>query len=297
MNKNKIKKHVFKQAFPLIFFIFLLVYSVSFLIPLFWTLISSLKTRLDFRMDPFGLPKTIAWQNYATAFRSLYITVEAGLGTRNVYLWEMVFNTLAYAVGATLCSTLAHATVAYVCAKYSRFKITKILHTTVIVTMLLPIVGSLPSEMQVVKTLGLYNNLFGSWIMKASFLGSNFLIYYATFKGIAWDYAEAAFIDGASHSRVMFTIMVPLAKNVILGLMLLGFIGFWNDYNMSMIYMPNIPSIAYGLFRFQFSKGQEASSITIQLAGCTIVMFPLFVLFMAFRKQLIGNIAIGGLKG
>ena len=35
----------------------------------------------------------------------------------------------------------------------------------------------------------------------------------------------------------------------------------------------------------------------IQLAGCTIVMFPIFVLFLCFRKQLIGNIAIGGIKG
>ena len=297
MKKNRIKKRTLRQIFPLIFFVLLLVYCISLLIPMAWALMSSLKTRLDFRMDPLGFPTSFAWENYVSAFNALYIQVSAGAGVRNVYLLEMFGYTLAYAVGATIAATLAHMVVAYICAKYTRFKITKVLYSIVIVTMILPIVGSLPSEMQVVRTLGLYNNILGAWIMKATFLGTHFLIFYATFKGISWEYAEAAFMDGASHARVMFQIMFPLAKTTVSAIALLSFIGFWNDANMSMIYMPDIPTVAYGLFRFPFSTGQESSSITVQLAGCTIVMFPIFVLYMCFKKQLIGNIAIGGIKG
>lgn len=297
MKKNRIKKRTLRQIFPLIFFVLLLIYCISLLIPMAWALMSSLKTRLDFRMDPLGFPTSFAWENYVSAFNALYIQVSAGAGVRNVYLLEMFGYTLAYAVGATIAATLAHMVVAYICAKYTRFRITKVLYTIVIVTMILPIVGSLPSEMQVVRTLGLYNNILGAWIMKATFLGTHFLIFYATFKGISWEYAEAAFMDGASHARVMFQIMFPLAKTTVSAIALLSFIGFWNDANMSMIYMPDIPTVAYGLFRFQFSTGQESSSITVQLAGCTIVMFPIFVLYMCFKKQLIGNIAIGGIKG
>ena len=297
MKKNRIKKRTLRQIFPLIFFVLLLIYCISLLIPMAWALMSSLKTRLDFRMDPLGFPTSFAWKNYVSAFNALYIQVSAGAGVRNVYLLEMFGYTLAYAVGATIAATLAHMVVAYICAKYTRFKITKVLYSIVIVTMILPIVGSLPSEMQVVRTLGLYNNILGAWIMKATFLGTHFLIFYATFKGISWEYAEAAFMDGASHARVMFQIMFPLAKTTVSAIALLSFIGFWNVANMSMIYMPDIPTVAYGLFRFQFSTGQESSSITVQLAGCTIVMFPIFVLYMCFKKQLIGNIAIGGIKG
>lgn len=297
MKKNRIKKRTLRQIFPLIFFVLLLIYCISLLIPMAWALMSSLKSRLDFRMDPLGFPTSFAWENYVSAFNALYIQVSAGAGVRNVYLLEMFGYTLAYAVGATIAATLAHMVVAYICAKYTRFKITKVLYSIVIVTMILPIVGSLPSEMQVVRTLGLYNNILGAWIMKATFLGTHFLIFYATFKGISWEYAEAAFMDGASHARVMFQIMFPLAKTTVSAIALLSFIGFWNDANMSMIYMPDIPTVAYGLFRFQFSTGQESSSITVQLAGCTIVMFPIFVLYMCFKKQLIGNIAIGGIKG
>lgn len=297
MKKNRIKKRTLRQIFPLIFFVLLLIYCISLLIPMAWALMSSLKSRLDFRMDPLGFPTSFAWENYVSAFNALYIQVSAGAGVRNVYLLEMFGYTLAYAVGATIAATLAHMVMAYICAKYTRFRITKVLYTIVIVTMILPIVGSLPSEMQVVRTLGLYNNILGAWIMKATFLGTHFLIFYATFKGISWEYAEAAFMDGASHARVMFQIMFPLAKTTVSAIALLSFIGFWNDANMSMIYMPDIPTVAYGLFRFQFSTGQESSSITVQLAGCTIVMFPIFVLYMCFKKQLIGNIAIGGIKG
>ena len=297
MKKNRIKKRTLRQIFPLIFFVLLLIYCISLLIPMAWALMSSLKSRLDFRMDPLGFPTSFAWENYVSAFNALYIQVSAGAGVRNVYLLEMFGYTLAYAVGATIAATLAHMVVAYICAKYTRFRITKVLYTIVIVTMILPIVGSLPSEMQVVRTLGLYNNILGAWIMKATFLGTHFLIFYATFKGISWEYAEAAFMDGASHARVMFQIMFPLAKTTVSAIALLSFIGFWNDANMSMIYMPDIPTVAYGLFRFQFSTGQESSSITVQLAGCTIVMFPILVLYMCFKKQLIGNIAIGGIKG
>ena len=263
MKKNRIKKRTLRQIFPLIFFVLLLIYCISLLIPMAWALMSSLKSRLDFRMDPLGFPTSFAWENYVSAFNALYIQVSAGAGVRNVYLLEMFGYTLAYAVGATIAATLAHMVVAYICAKYTRFRITKVLYTIVIVTMILPIVGSLPSEMQVVRTLGLYNNILGAWIMKATFLGTHFLIFYATFKGISWEYAEAAFMDGASHARVMFQIMFPLAKTTVSAIALLSFIGFWNDANMSMIYMPDIPTVAYGLFRFQFSTGQESSSITV----------------------------------
>ena len=84
-----------------------------------------------------------------------------------------------------------------------------------IVVMLLPIVGSLASELQMLHTIGAYDNVVFLMFMKGGFLGTNFLIFYATFKGISWEYAEAAFIDGASHARVLFTIMIPLAMTTV----------------------------------------------------------------------------------
>ena len=84
MKKNRIKKRTLRQIFPLIFFVLLLVYCISLLIPMAWALMSSLKTRLDFRMDPLGFPTSFAWENYVSAFNALYIQVSAGAGVNSL---------------------------------------------------------------------------------------------------------------------------------------------------------------------------------------------------------------------
>lgn len=295
MNKNRIKKD--NQIFGWISAGVLTLYTVSLLVPLLWAILNSLKGRLDFRDDPFGWPEKFLWSNYVDVFRLMSLTVEDGLATRTVGVAEMFLYTIIYAAGSTLVSMVVHCTAAYISAKYSRYRIARLMYTIVIVAMILPIVGSLASELQMARALKLYDNFLGIFVMKGHFLGMNFLLYYASFKSISWEYAEAAQMDGASALRIYLVIMIPLARTTITALMLLDFITYWNDYTSPMIYLPSYPTIAYGLYRFQFSTDNAASSVTMQLAACTIVVVPIFIIYMIFRKQLMGNIAIGGIKG
>ena len=110
-------------------------------------------------------------------------------------------------------------------------------------------------------------------------------------------YAEAAFIDGASHFTVFFRIMLPLVKTTFAALMLLSFISFWNDYYTPMIYLPSMPTLSYGLYYYSHSSGQGQSLIPMQLAACMIASFPIMILFLALRKRLMGSLTLGGLKG
>ena len=296
-SKIKIGKEKKKWSmFSVIAVTFLSIYALSLVLALLWALLSSLKSRFDFRENPFSLPKNWRFDNYMKAFGELFVGIETATGSRNVYMPELLFNTVVYALGSTIFSVMSPCLTAYIVAKY-KFKGRNVLYATVIVTMLLPIVGSLPSSMILMKAIGFYDNLIGIWITKGSFLGMNFLIFYACFKSFSWDYAEAAFIDGASNFRVMVQINLPLAKTTILAMALLAFVGYWNEYETQLIYLPSMPSLAYGLFQFQFSVSTVASSVTIQLAGCMIVAIPIFILYMIFKDMLIGNIAVGGIKG
>ena len=90
--------------------------------------------------------------------------------------------------------------------------------------------------------------------------------------------------------------MFPLILPTISTLALLAFIGFWNDYQTPMIYMPDIPTIAYGLFVYQFSTDNLISSVPLQLTGCMIVSIPVMIIFVVFRNKLIMNVSLGGLK-
>lgn len=71
------------------------------------------------------------------------------------------------------------------------------MHTTVLITMVIPVVGSLPAEIRMAQSLGLYDQIWGMWILKANFLGMYFLVFYNIFKALPASYTEAAKIDGA----------------------------------------------------------------------------------------------------
>ena len=176
MKKNRIKKRTLRQIFPLIFFVLLLVYCISLLIPMAWALMSSLKSRLDFRMDPLGFPTSFAWENYVSAFNALYIQVSAGAGVRNVYLLEMFGYTLAYAVGATIAATaLIPILGAYLGAAIGAFMIFTVnplqaLGFIVFIVVLQQIEGNVIYP----KTVGSSIGLPGIWVIAAVTVGGGF---------------------------------------------------------------------------------------------------------------------------
>lgn len=290
------RKVSLKKAFPLIFFIIFILYAITVIVPIIWVLFTSLKSKIEFILNPLGIPQEWKFSNYPEAFRELYVQISVASGFRKVFMWELFFNTLVYAIGTTLVSVFTRCVSAYVVARYN-FRFKQLLYSIVIITMILPIIGSTPSTLQVMRIFGFYDSLPAIIFMSGGFTGMSFLIFYATFKGISWDYAEAAFIDGASHMKVMLSIMIPLAKVTFMIMFLTGFIGDWNDYTTPLIYMPNTPTIAYGLFTFQFSNVNAVSGVPYLMAACMLVFMPIFVLFMLFKNQLIGNLTMGGLKG
>lgn len=295
--KKKIKEN---NNFCLIIFIIiaasLSIYCLSMISLFAWGFLTSLKGKLEYRINLFGLPKEWLWSNYKIVLKAFYIMVESGGGYRQIYVLEMFFNSILYAVGCALIQALTQYVVAYAIARFD-FKFNKVVYNIVIVTMILPIVGSLPSEIQMATNLGLIDHYYGLWIMKANFLGMYFLVFYAALKNLPKDYSDAAYVDGASQLTVMTKIIFPLVKTVYLSIALLLFIGYWNDYQTPMVYMPNLPTVAYGLYYFSdLCTINEVKSIPVRLAGCMMMCVPVLILFIFLQNQLMNNMTIGGLK-
>ena len=112
------------------------------------------------------------FENYPIAFFNFYVQVEAGSGYRNVYMPEQFLNSILYAGGSALFATFIPCITGYLTAKFD-YKFSRILTVVVIVCITLPIVGSLPSQIQVAKNLKLYDSIWGMWVMKANFLSIN----------------------------------------------------------------------------------------------------------------------------
>ncbi len=295
MKTEKSKRH-FSVLF-VILFIILALYSVSMCLPILWGIFTSLKSHTEFMLgNTWKLPQTWEFKNYLEAFQKFKVTVTLQDKQLTYDLTSMLMNSIIYSLGRAAFATLSCCCVAYVVAKYP-FRFLKWIHSIVIVVMILPIVGNLPSSLQVTRAVGVYDNMIGVFIISITFTNMYFFIFYSVFKSLSWGYAEAAKLDGASNWTIMVKIMFPLVMPTIFAVMLMNFINVWNDYYSPMIYLPSTPVVAYGLYLYRFSFGQGTSSITMQITGCMLVMIPIFALYLLLQKKLTGNLTVGGLKG
>lgn len=283
------------SPFTIVLMIVLAVYVLSMFTLIGWALITSFKSPNDFRTNAIGMPEKFVW-NYTFVYTKFYVSVLTESGMEVVYMETMFVYSILYSLGCAFFQTLVPCITAYLCARFN-YKFSKIVYTAVIVVMILPIVGSLPAELQMAKNTGLYDSIWGLWIMKANFLGMYFLVFYDGFKGLSMTYTEAAKIDGASNMHILLAIVLPLVKNIFFTVMLVNFIGFWNDYQVPLLYMPSYPTVAYGMYNMANTRENNLSSVPMRMTGAMLMFIPIFTLFLIFQKRLLGNLTVGGIKG
>lgn len=297
MKKNLTKPRL--SVFSVLLLIVLVVYSLSLIILLGWGFLKSLQDKVDYVMQgasASSFPKKFTFANYISAFGELKIKLGMEFGGKTIYFEEMLLNSLVYSIGCAIVSTFTPCIVAYLTVRI-RTGFNKIVNGIFYFTLLVPIIGSMPSMIQMMTTLGLINTWFGAIVMKIGFTGTYFLVYQASFRSLSGEYAEAAVIDGANRYRIMFGIEFQLVKTIITIAFVINFINFWNDYQTPMIYMPNHPTASYGLWRMNSHLSSYTDYIIFKVAGFMILIVPTFVLFMLFKDKMIGNLTIGGLKG
>ena len=217
---------------------------------------------------------------------------------RKVYFGEMLFNTLIYAGGGALFQSVLPAIVAFMLCKY-RFKFSKFLYALALIVYIIPIVGNYPAMITLMRDLGIYNTLWGSLIQKFNFFGMYFFVFYAYFENYADSYLEAAEIDGASQMRQLTHIVLPMASKLISTVFLISFVGFWNDYQAPLLYMPNCPTLAYGIYCLStLSSGALGVTVTstMKFAGVICTALPIVILFILLKDKLMTNISMGGVK-
>lgn len=294
LRKNKAPSRNRFTPLLAVLLILLIVYVVLVLAPLVWSIIASFKSEpYDFHYNKTGFPKQWIFDNYSYAFTSMAVPTPRNGTTVYVGVFEMYGYSLLYALGCALAAAFSPCITAYCCA---RFKCTfsKILYNIVIICMVLPIVGNLPSEIQVARTVGVYGQIWGLWIMKAGFLGIYYLVFYGAFNGLPKSYFEAAKMDGAGNWRQFFQIAMPLVKNVFFTVVLIKFIEFWNDYQTPAIFMESYPTMALGVFKVMTHP--QFTEVPQKMAAAMILFVPVFAVFLIFQKKFMGDLMIGGVK-
>ncbi|MCI5837828.1 MAG: carbohydrate ABC transporter permease, partial [Christensenellaceae bacterium] len=204
-------------------------------------------------------------------------------------------NTVLLVFGQVLLSVSIPAFTAYIIAKYN-FKLKKIILNIAVIVMVVPTLGSTATTYNFMTKLGLINTYWGIYLMSAGGFGFGFLLFYNFFAAIPWEYAESAFLDGASDLQVFLKIMYPQAVPILTAIAITSFINRWNDYMTAYIYLPDNPTIALGVSQL-YSRMKNALTLPIAFAGMTLLATVSLIIFAVFNRFIMNNMSVGGVKG
>lgn len=283
------KRHGSEKVLFVIMFIIFTVFAISFIFPFIWVVINAFKPASEYINNPSGLPTQWTFSNFIEAFK--YKTV----ATKNFNIFQMLGMSVIIAGLGTIVTVFTSSCAAYVLAKYN-FPGRGIIWGVVIFSLIVPIVGSLPSQIQLMKNLGLDGTVIGCIFLYSGGFGMNFMLLYSFFKSLSWSYVEAARIDGASDFRIFSQIIIPMAKGPVIAISIIQLIGLWNDYLTPSIYLPNKPTIAVGL-KYLSDNMQSKGDYTLLFATIILTLLPILILFTCFSKTIMENTSVGGLKG
>lgn len=285
MLKNK-KHKKFSLSRTLIFFAFTF-YAISLVYPLVWAFLSSLKESTEYMThNKMDLPEKWLFSNYLRAFE--------GLNIEGKNMFDMFFNSIWFTVGGTLAGVGVSCMTAYAVAKY-RFPGSKLIYWTAIISMMIPVVGALPSQFKVYTALGIIET---PWLLLAFLngFGFNFLVLHSYFESLPRSYMEAAFIDGAGHFTCFWKVMLPQAKSPIMALSIVSAIGFWNDYNTPLLFLKEYPTLSSGIYMYQVIN-TRILDMPVLFAGILLTAIPVLILYAFFSNKIMNISLEGGIKG
>ncbi len=291
VRKNNIlykRKRGEKVLFIVMFVIFLL-FAVSYIYPFLWLLMNAFKSQTEFIDNFGGWPKHFTIENFVDAFS--FSSPE----TNGFTVLQMLGMSILVCFFGTLAAVFTSSCAAYVVAKYN-FPGRRIIFGVVVFTMIIPIVGSLPSQIALMKAMHLDQKVIGLVFLYSGAFGMNFMLLYAFFKNLSWTYVEAAKIDGASDFRIFWSIIIPMAKGPMTAIAIITLIGQWSDYMTPMIYLSTKPTLSVGL-KLLSDTMMTDGNYTILFATIIVSILPVVIGFAAFNKTIMENTAVGGLKG
>ncbi|MEK3884779.1 carbohydrate ABC transporter permease [Paenibacillus sp. PL2-23] len=250
--------------------------------PLAWMLSASFKYESEvFQMPIQWIPDNVNTSNYTTAITEFpFLNWYANTALVTFYIVFLVL----------FVSTIA----GYAFAKLD-FKGKNTIFLLFIATMMIPVEVRIIPQFMIFKELGLINNVLSvalPWMFNAFsiFLMRQF------FTSIPNDLLQAAKIDGCNEYTTFGRIVLPLAKSQITALFILAFTWGWNEYFSSLIYIndPLKQVLSVGIASF---KGEYSTNFAVQMAGATLALIPIIVVYLFAQRHFVEGVALSGVKG
>ena len=262
----------------------LVTFAALMVAPVLWMVSTSLKPEAD------TVSKTLHWiPQHPTlgSYRELFTSVN------DFPVGRWFLNSMFISLTGTVLVLAVTSMAAYALSRL-RFRGREGLFRIILATLMVPAPVTLIPVFVIITRLGLFDR-YPALILPGGASAFGVFLLRQFFLGIPMELEEAAFLDGASHLRVFWSIMVPLCKPALGTLAIFTFIGFWNDFAWPLIVTNDLSmrTLPVGLAIFQ---GQYTTRYAMTMAAAVLATLPMLVAFLIFQKNITEGIAMTGLK-
>ena len=293
--ENTMKRHMGMKAASRIsntlIHIILVVISVIWLIPFICIVIQS------FRTEPTSMSRYLL--NHPS--------IQFSWGFDNyVNLWKSDFprwylNTFIIALVVAVVQTVIVLCMSYTLSRF-RFKLRKPMMQFMLILGMFPGMLAMIILYQVLKDIGLTgtNAIPGLILVYCASSGMGYYVSKGFFDTIPKSLDEAARVDGATRAQVLFKIILPLAKPIVIYTVLTAFMGPWGDFVFAKYVSGVTPSaynVAVGLQSWLATDTMTNNYYTMFCAGGVVVAIPVVILFMCLQRYYVEGVTGGAVKG
>ncbi len=256
------------------------------LFPIFWILITSLKTEKEiFQNPPTFYPHVLNLKSYM-----------AQVANGDFNMFRSFANSFIISIVAMVIAVVLAVPASYAIARY-RFRGRKVMMLMFLVTQMLPVSVLLTPMFVMFKGMGLYDS-WGAAILADATIGIPFsvLVLKNYFASIPAELEEAARVDGCNHFKAFILVYVPVAKPGIVVCATFSFLYAWGDlaYGMTFILDQAKRPITSGIFNFMGQYGTKWSYLT---AFAIVGIIPVALIFIFMQKYIISGMTSGAVKG
>lgn len=265
----------------IIVYILLILGAVIVAYPFFILVLNSFKPGSEIENYPAAWPKHWTFKGYIGVFKQLNIL-------------SLFKNSIIISGSVTIINIVVDTVAAYSLAKLN-FRGSNVLFQILLGSMMIPGIILLIPTYSMMYHFG-WVNTFLPLIVPAAASSYNIFLLRQFIKNIPDAFFEAARIDGCSELRLLWSVVVPMAKPAIAAVSILTFMGSWDDLFNPLLYLhsPKLYTVQLGLLEF---KSKIPGPHLDQLwAATTLVLLPVIVVFIVFQKHFVRAFTNVGLK-
>lgn len=261
----------------------ILVTVVVFLVPFYFMLVQSLKSKAEANKLSVSWPTELHFENYLEVFK------------HNNYQLVTAFKNSTILTLFTVLGLLATAAMAAYVIQRRRDKLMTGIQSLIMLGLMIP--AAILPTINLLQSLHIYKTMFAMVMIEIALQTPFAIMLYRGYMGsIPKELEEAARIDGCSKWQIFWKVIFPLLKPIQATLIILVGVTTFNDFTNPLYFLPGSENTTVQLTLYSY-QGQLGGSYHLLFADIIIITIPMLILFIIFNKRIVDGMVAGSVKG